>query len=241
MVMELFGLLGLMGIKMSAIPAVILITGMGLGVEFTVHVCLGFVTSIGSRNRRMRITLEHMMAPVVHGAISTLLGVLMLAFSEFDFIVRYFFYTLASLIVLGLVNGLLMLPVLLSIVGPPAELVPRDDPNKIHAPTPEPSPTTRTRQPTTHAAAAAAAAAARAFSRRAAYPRANSDISLSTITEEPMSYQSSHEIVLEPEVVVTTSYPAAAAAGGRTQGIGMTVSSNRNCSDEGFVQNLDGR
>ena len=33
--------------------------------------------------------MEHMFAPVTHGAISTLLGVFMLAFSQFDFIVRF--------------------------------------------------------------------------------------------------------------------------------------------------------
>lgn len=48
----------------------------------------GFLTAIGSRNKRSAVALEHMFAPVVDGAISTLLGVLMLAGSEFDFIMR---------------------------------------------------------------------------------------------------------------------------------------------------------
>ena len=48
----------------------------------------GFITGIGSRNRRMQMTLEHMFAPVVHGAVSTLLGVVMLAGAEFEFIVK---------------------------------------------------------------------------------------------------------------------------------------------------------
>lgn len=48
----------------------------------------GFVTSIGGRNRRTQMALELMMAPVVHGAISTLLSIVMLAFSDFDFIVQ---------------------------------------------------------------------------------------------------------------------------------------------------------
>ena len=47
-----------------------------------------FVGSLGDRNRRTLLALEHMFAPVVHGAFSTFLGVLMLAFSQFDFIVR---------------------------------------------------------------------------------------------------------------------------------------------------------
>lgn len=47
-----------------------------------------FLTAIGEKNRRAGLALEHMFAPVLDGAVSTLLGVLMLAGSEFDFIVR---------------------------------------------------------------------------------------------------------------------------------------------------------
>lgn len=47
-----------------------------------------FLTSIGNRDRRVRLALEQMLPPIVHGAATTLLGVAMLAFSRFDFIVR---------------------------------------------------------------------------------------------------------------------------------------------------------
>lgn len=47
-----------------------------------------FLTAIGDRHKRAVLALEHMFAPVLDGAFSTLLGVLMLAGSEFDFIVR---------------------------------------------------------------------------------------------------------------------------------------------------------
>ena len=40
MVVELFGFMGLIGIKLSAVPAVILIVSVGIGVEFTVHISL---------------------------------------------------------------------------------------------------------------------------------------------------------------------------------------------------------
>uniref|UniRef100_A0A673YFY2 Patched 1 n=1 Tax=Salmo trutta TaxID=8032 RepID=A0A673YFY2_SALTR len=86
MTVELFGMMGLIGIKLSAVPVVILIASVGIGVEFTVHVALAFLTAIGDRNRRAVLALEHMFAPVLDGAFSTLLGVLMLAGSEFDFI-----------------------------------------------------------------------------------------------------------------------------------------------------------
>uniref|UniRef100_A0A3Q3FVG9 Patched 2 n=1 Tax=Labrus bergylta TaxID=56723 RepID=A0A3Q3FVG9_9LABR len=138
MTMELFGIMGLIGIKLSAIPVVILIASVGIGVEFTVHIALGFLTAIGNRNKRSAVALEHMFAPVVDGAISTLLGVLMLAGSEFDFIMRYFFAVLAILTVLGMLNGLVLLPVLLSMMGPPAEVSPVDNASRLPTPSPEP-------------------------------------------------------------------------------------------------------
>ncbi|KAK1879331.1 Protein patched like 1 [Dissostichus eleginoides] len=138
MTVELFGIMGLIGIKLSAIPVVILIASVGIGVEFTVHIALGFLTAIGNRNKRSAVALEHMFAPVVDGAISTLLGILMLAGSEFDFIMRYFFAVLAILTLLGMLNGLVLLPVLLSLMGPPSEVTLVDNASRLPAPSPEP-------------------------------------------------------------------------------------------------------
>ncbi|XP_059741145.1 protein patched homolog 2 isoform X4 [Bos taurus] len=84
---------------------------------------IGFLTAQGSRNLRAARALERTFAPVTDGAISTLLGLLMLAGSNFDFIVRYFFVVLTILTLLGLLHGLVLLPVLLSILGPPPEVV----------------------------------------------------------------------------------------------------------------------
>lgn len=56
--------------------------------EMNFIVLQAFLTAIGDKNHRAVLALEHMFAPVLDGAVSTLLGVLMLAGSEFDFIVR---------------------------------------------------------------------------------------------------------------------------------------------------------
>ncbi|KAK3867862.1 hypothetical protein Pcinc_026703, partial [Petrolisthes cinctipes] len=69
--------------------------------------------------------------PVLHGAASTLIASFMLLFSEFDFIRRYFFYVLLALTMFGMLDGLVILPVLLSLVGPPAEVVPRNHPDRL--------------------------------------------------------------------------------------------------------------
>ncbi|XP_020658951.3 protein patched homolog 1 isoform X2 [Pogona vitticeps] len=137
MTVELFGMMGLIGIKLSAVPVVILIASVGIGVEFTVHIALAFLTAIGDKNRRAVLALEHMFAPVLDGAVSTLLGVLMLAGSEFDFIVRYFFAVLAILTILGALNGLVLLPVLLSLFGPYPEVSTVDGRSRLPTPSPE--------------------------------------------------------------------------------------------------------
>nr|XP_033784031.1 protein patched homolog 1 isoform X2 [Geotrypetes seraphini] len=152
MTVELFGMMGLIGIKLSAVPVVILIASVGIGVEFTVHVALAFLTAIGDKNRRAILALEHMFAPVLDGAVSTLLGVLMLAGSEFDFIVRYFFAVLAILTVLGVLNGLVLLPVLLSFFGPYPEVLPTNGRDQLPTPSPEPPPSVvRFAEPPGHA------------------------------------------------------------------------------------------
>lgn len=69
---------------------------------------------------------------------------------------------------------------------------PKDDGDRIPTPSPEPSPKPKKKS-----------GGPRRSGRRT-YPRIPSDISLTTISEEPTQY-SSHEIVVEPEVVVETT------------------------------------
>ena len=59
----------------------------------------------------------------------------------YSFHSRYFFLVFTGLIVLGLFNGLIFLPVLLVLVGPPAEVIPNDNSDSISPPSPEPSKT----------------------------------------------------------------------------------------------------
>ncbi|XP_046629599.1 protein patched isoform X1 [Neodiprion virginianus] len=196
-VLQLLGIMGLCGIKLSAVPAVLLVVSVGIAVHFTVHICLSFVTSIGSRDRRVRLALEHMYAPVVHGALTTLLAVMMLGLSEFDFIVRYFFLVLVSLIGIGLVNGLFFFPILLSLVGPSPEVIPNDHPDRISTPTPPASPIVRRTKPP----------APPKRPHKSESNRLHAEPSLTTITEEPNSWHSTQEscIIVQPELKVETT------------------------------------
>ena len=58
--------------------------------------------------------------------------------------IRYFFLVLVALLVLGLFNGLVFLPVLLIIVGPPAQVTAQDSADSLPPATPQPSPGKRT-------------------------------------------------------------------------------------------------
>ncbi|VDK88918.1 unnamed protein product [Litomosoides sigmodontis] len=134
MTVELAGFMGATGVKLNPVSAVTLVAAVGIGVEFTVHIVLVYLTSLGSKDKRMAACLNHMFIPVIHGGLSTLLGIIMLAFSEFEFIVKYFFIVLSALILIGLINGLVLLPVLLSLIGPPCEIRLFDEKNYLPVP-----------------------------------------------------------------------------------------------------------
>lgn len=138
-----------------------------------------------------------MYAPVIHGAVTTLLAVVMLAFSEFEFIVRYFFLVLLCLIGIGLVNGLFFFPILLSLVGPSPEVIPHGHPNRISTPTPPASPIVRRTKPP----------APPRRSHKIENARLHAEPSLTTITEEPNSWHSTQEscIIVQPELKVETT------------------------------------
>ncbi|CDW56596.1 protein patched homolog; patched family protein [Trichuris trichiura] len=182
MAFELAGLMGLYGLKLNPVSVVTLITAVGIGVEFTVHMLLSFLTSMGNRSERMQKAVWHMFTPVLHGGLSTLLGLLMLAFSEFEFIVQYFFLVMSTLILLGIFNGLVVFPVLLSWVGPPPEVQSLDNSNCL----PPPSPSFVSKQLSSLCKSLGGTGGSDIGlnrSSRRGVPRA-SDMSLSTITEE---------------------------------------------------------
>lgn len=96
----------------------------------------GFVTSVGNRDRRIRLALQSSFAPTIHSTLTSLLAVLMLSTSPFEFIVRHFFWLLLAVLIISVINGLFFFPILLSLVGPEPELVPLEHPDRISTPSP---------------------------------------------------------------------------------------------------------
>jgi len=144
--LEVFGFMGLAGIRFSAVPAVVVIVSVGVAVEFTAPMIFYFLKATSCKdeiktskktiirifhyfyeafeinNDRMYQALAHRFTPIFNGGISTLLGIIMLAFTPFPFIRKYFFFILLNLLIVGALNGLVLLPVVLSIIGPPPQV-----------------------------------------------------------------------------------------------------------------------
>ncbi|KAG5666444.1 hypothetical protein PVAND_014472 [Polypedilum vanderplanki] len=134
---QLFGVMLVLDVKLSAIAAVILIASIGLSICFTANITLGFLTSIGNRERRLRLALEHTIPYILHSITTSILILLILYFSPFEFIVKHFFYLLISFWLVCAVNSLFHFPMLLLLFGMRPELVPYQHQNRISTPSPQ--------------------------------------------------------------------------------------------------------
>lgn len=117
-VYEIYGYMAFSGLKISAIPAISIIMCTGVAVEYTAYIAVQFINAPGDRNARAHRALMIMMAPTIDGAVTMFLGVVMLAASPFQFIVKYFFIPWLFIIGFGFFNGVAVLPVLFSLIGP---------------------------------------------------------------------------------------------------------------------------
>ncbi|KAL1500507.1 hypothetical protein AB1Y20_013164 [Prymnesium parvum] len=115
---EIYGFLYVTSLKYQSLVAVSMLSSLGISVEFIVHPIAAFEFAEGSRNERLAEAMRRTAVPVLWGGISSFLGVIMMAFSEFQYVVKYFFIIYVLIIGFGLLNGLVVLPCVLGIVGP---------------------------------------------------------------------------------------------------------------------------
>jgi len=104
-----------------------LVIAVGLTVDYSAHVCHSFLYSTGDRPERASHALSTVGVSVFHGGSTTFLAVLPLAFAS-SYVFRVQFQALGYVIFFGLLHGLVLLPVLLSLIGPSsiAVLAPED-------------------------------------------------------------------------------------------------------------------
>lgn len=111
-------------IEMNAVLVVNLVTSLGFGVEFCNHIGMNFMRQTGTRTERSMKAMHNMGSSVVTGIASTkFLGIMVLAFAPSTLFKLYYFRMYLFIILLGVFNGLFFLPVLLSWIGPPTDMI----------------------------------------------------------------------------------------------------------------------
>jgi len=114
---NMLGYLYVAGVGINVISYVTLVMSIGLMIDYIMHILMRYYESKGTRRERVQDTLSSMGASIFMGAASTFLGVLVLAFSTSK-ILQDVFVAVVGLVGFGVVNGLVFLPVFLSLIGP---------------------------------------------------------------------------------------------------------------------------
>lgn len=115
LIFELFGMMWLWNVSLNSISMINLVMAIGFAVDYSAHVAHAFVVAPGSSvEKRVIDALTHVGASVLLGGASTLVGIGVTALSKSE-IFQIFFKMFFSMIVLGLLHGLCILPVHLSI------------------------------------------------------------------------------------------------------------------------------
>jgi len=111
------GMMHFWGLTIDTLTSILLILSMGLAIDYSAHIGHTFMTIAGTRNERAKITVATMGSAVINGGFSTFLAFVLLATSN-SYVFITFFKVFFLVVVFGLFNGLGLLPVLLSWVGP---------------------------------------------------------------------------------------------------------------------------
>ena len=106
-------------IEWNAISVVNFVTTLGFGVEFCNHIGMNFMRQQGTKEQRAKKALSEMGSSVLVGiTLTKFVGVVVLAFAKSTLFKLYYFRMYLFIIILGAINGMMLLPTLLSLIGP---------------------------------------------------------------------------------------------------------------------------
>merc|ERR1711916_272526 len=105
------------GVDFNSVSAVILVIAVGLAIDSSVHIAHAFQSARGSRDERAALALQKLGRSVFNGAFSTFVAIVLMAAAQ-SYIFQVFFNLLSLIILFAFVHGALVLPVVLSLIGP---------------------------------------------------------------------------------------------------------------------------
>jgi Niemann-Pick C1 protein len=120
-IVHMLGVMAIAGINANAVSLVNLVMTVGIAVEFCSHIVRWFIScNKKTRLDRAKSALSHMGSSVVSGITFTkFLGVFILAFAKSQLFEVYYFRMYISMVFIGAAHGLILLPIVLSFIGPP--------------------------------------------------------------------------------------------------------------------------
>lgn len=124
----LLGLIHFWDLTMNNIIVVNLVIGLGLAVDYSAHIAHTYLivkppkeceTNAEKRMYKARVAISQMGSSVIHGGFSTFLAIAVLGAAK-SYIFVVFFKLWFGIIVFGMSNGFILLPIIMSFVGPVA-------------------------------------------------------------------------------------------------------------------------
>ncbi|KAI1891349.1 hypothetical protein AGOR_G00142890 [Albula goreensis] len=113
--MSVTGFMALWDVNLDTISMIILVVCIGFSVDFSAHISYAFVSNKkAGTNEKAVEALFTLGYPIVQGAVSTILGVVVLSVAQ-SYIFRTFFKILFLVILIGLFHGITFIPVFLTL------------------------------------------------------------------------------------------------------------------------------
>eukprot|EP00092_Neocalanus_flemingeri_P006120 GFUD01006591.1.p1 GENE.GFUD01006591.1~~GFUD01006591.1.p1 ORF type:complete len:999 (+),score=194.12 GFUD01006591.1:266-3262(+) len=120
---DIVGFLHFWGITIDIISCVNIVLAIGLCVDYSVHIGHAFLIAKGTRQEKAIEAIATIGPAVFNGGLTTFLALVLCSFSSSHVFIT-FFKVFALTVIFGLFHGLVLFPVVLSMIGPVYNLEP---------------------------------------------------------------------------------------------------------------------